>query len=195
MQVVVVLAHPNTDSFSHAVAERAVNAMQGVGHTVHLIDLYRDGFRAAMSADERDAYHSEQPALDPIVIEHGRLVGQSEAIVFIYPTWWSAQPAILKGWLERVMVPGTGFVFDRRGRVRPGLTHVRRIVGISTYGSSRRYVWMVNDNGRRTISRALRMAAGHRTKCAWLGLYSVDTSTPDDRARFLARVERKVAAL
>ena len=53
--------------------------------------------------------------------------------MFVYPTWWSGLPAILKGWLERVMVPGVGFTFDSRtGKVKPGLTHVRRIVGIST---------------------------------------------------------------
>ena len=43
-------------------------------------------------------------------------------LVFVYPTWWSGLPAILKGWLERVMVPGVGFVFDEQtGKVRPGL--------------------------------------------------------------------------
>jgi hypothetical protein len=63
------------------------------------------------------------------------------ALVFVYPTWWSGLPAILKGWLERVLVPGVGFVLDERtNKVRPGLGQVRHLVGISTYGSPRSYV-------------------------------------------------------
>ncbi len=117
----------------------------------------------------------------------------AEILAFVYPTWWSGLPAILKGWLERVMVPGVGFVFDARGRVRPGLPQVRRLIGISTYGSPRTYVRLVNDNGRRTITRALRMSCGWRAKPMWLGLYGIDSSTVDERREFLDRVERAMA--
>jgi putative NADPH-quinone reductase len=131
-----------------------------------------------------------------MVAEHIELVRRAEALVFIYPTWWSSLPAILKGWLERVMVPGVGFVFDEAGKVAPGLTHVRRIVGISTYGSPRRYVRAINDNGRRTLTRALRMTCGvWTTRCRWLSLYATDTATPEKRATFLARVERRMRSL
>jgi len=102
----------------------------------------------------------------------------------------------MKGWLERVMVPGVGFRFNERtGKVEPGLGHVRRIVGISTYGSPRAYVLAVNDNGRRILTRALRVSCGLRTRTTWLGLYAIDTSTPDLRAEFAARVERTLADL
>ena len=113
----------------------------------------------------------------------------------MYPTWWSGLPAILKGWFERVMVPGVGFVFDAKGKVRPGLKNVRRLVGISTYGSGRMYVKAINDNGRRTILRAMRLSTGLRTRSRWLGLYGIDTSTADDRAEFLDRCERLARSL
>jgi putative NADPH-quinone reductase len=148
-----------------------------------------------MTAEERTAYHSPAPLLDPIAAEHAALLQRTDAIVFVYPTWWSAQPAILKGWLEKVMVPGVGFRFDERGKVRPGLTNVRHLVGISTYGSPRLYVRGINDNGRRTITRALRMSCGWRTRTTWLDLYSIDTSTPEQRSAFLDRVERTVATI
>ena len=152
-----------------------------------MIDLYADGFRAAMSLDERIAYHSDEPILDPQVADHAGRLQRAGIVVFVYPTWWSGLPAILKGWLERVMVPGVGFRFDEQtGKVRPGLQHVRRIVGISTYGSPRRYaVLFVNDNGRRMLTRALRMSCGLAHPDAWLGLYGMDTTTVDDRTAFL----------
>jgi NAD(P)H dehydrogenase (quinone) len=195
MQVLVVLAHPTAGSFNHAIADRACTALRTAGHDVHFLDLYALGFRAAMTSDERAAYHTEAPIVDPMVREHAELVRTSAAIVFVYPTWWSSMPAILKGWLERVFVPGIGFQFNEEGKVRPALTHVRRLVGISTYGSPWAYVKAVNDNGRRTIMRTIRINTGWSTRTSWLGLYAIDTATASERERFLERVERKMRSL
>lgn len=195
MRVVVVLAHPNPDSYTHAVASTATDALQSGGHQVTMLDLCSLGFRAAMSADERRAYHSDQPVLDPMVHEHIELIRHADALVFIYPTWWSSMPAVLKGWLERVMVPGVGFAFNDRHRVRPALTNVRQIIGISTYGSPRLVVKAVNDNGRRTIKRALRLSTGLRTRASWLALYSIDACSPEQRAGFLAKVDTRMRSL
>jgi putative NADPH-quinone reductase len=196
MRTLLVIAHPCEDSFCHAAADAALRGLRRGGHEVDVIDLYQVGFRAAMSLEERLAYEGDSPILDEQVAEHVELLQRAEALVFVYPTWWSGLPAILKGWLERVMVPGVGFCFDERSKkVRPGLCQVRRIVGITTYGSPRSYVRVVNDNGRRTLTRALRMSCGVRARPLWLGLYAIDTSTPDDRRAFLRRVERRLGSI
>lgn len=195
MRVLLVVAHPNPDSFGHAIATTAVSAMRHTGHEVDVLDLYAEGFRTAMTREERHAYHGDQPILDPMVQRHADLVRRAEAFVFVYPTWWSTMPAILKGWLERVMVPGVGFVFDAHNRVRPGLMHVRRVVGISTYGAAWPYVKLMHDNGRRTLMRALRLNTALRTRRSWLALYRMDTRTVAQRQHFLANVEQKLTAL
>lgn len=196
MHAAVVIAHPCADSFTAALGARAAAGLRAAGHTVDVLDLYALGFRTAMSAAEHAAYHGDEPILDPLVRAHADLVRRVDALVFVYPTWWSGLPAILKGWLERVMVPGVGFVFDdRTGAVRPGLTNIRRIVGISTYGSPRRYVRLINDNGRRTLTRALRISCGLRTRTRWLGLYGIDTSSDAERSAFAASVERAMRSL
>ena len=196
MRTVLVLAHPRQDSYCAALAGRARAGLLAAGHRVDLLDLHREGFRTAMSPEEREAYHGPQPILDPMVARHAELVLATEALVFVYPTWWSGLPAILKGWLERVIVPGVGFRFDERsGKVRPALTGVRHLVGVSTYGSPATYVRAVNDNGRRTITRALRLSCGWRTRLTWLPHYGVDTSSGSERADFAARVERTMADL
>lgn len=195
MNVLVVCAHPVGDSLTQAAAEAAVRGWTRGGHHVAELDLYDIGFRPAMSLEERRAYHSDRPLIDAQAAEHAALVQAADTLVFVYPTWWGGLPAILKGWLERVLVPGVAFVFDDAGKVRPGLQHVRRIVGISTYGSPWTVVKMLQDGGRRTLLRALRMSCGLRTRTTWLGLYSVDTSGDSDRAAFLDRVEHTMVRL
>lgn len=196
MRALVVIANPCSDSFSHAAAARAVEGLNAAGHHVDTIDLYAEGYRTAMSYEERMAYHGDDPVLDPHVERHIVLVRDAQILVFVYPTWWSSLPAILKGWLERTMVPGVGFRFDEKsGKVKPGLKHVKRIVGISTYGSPRLAVRLVNDNGRRTLMRTLRMSSGLRTRTEWFGLYGMDTASAADRTAFLARIEQRMAGV
>ena len=195
MRVVVVVAHPDPDSFNHAIASTAIASLTRAGHAVTVLDLYAEEFRTAMSYDERHAYHSDRPLLDPMAERHAGVVKRAEALVFVYPTWWSTVPAILKGWLERVLVPGVGFVFDEHQRVRRGLTDVRRVVGISTYRATRLYVKVLNDNGRRTLMRALRLNTALVTRRSWLALYKVDNCSLDQRQAFLKRVDQKMRSL
>ena len=194
MRALVVVAHPCDDSFTHAACAAAVAGLRSAGHDVDVVDLHAEGFRAAMTTEERIAYHGDEPLLDPLARRHADLVLAADLLVVVYPTWWSGMPAILKGWFERVLVKDVAFSFDERGKVQPCL-RLRRIVGVSTYGSPRTYVKLVNDNGRRVVTRALRMSCGWRTRCTWLALYGVDTSTPDQRAAFLGRVERALAGV
>ncbi|MEI7618811.1 MAG: NAD(P)H-dependent oxidoreductase [Actinomycetota bacterium] len=195
MRAVVVLTHPREQSFTRAACDAAVRGLERAGHEVTFFDLYAMGFQPAMTNAEIVAYHSDEPILDPLVAQSAAALRAAQILVFVYPTWWSGLPAMLKGWLEKTMVPGVGFVFNKNHRVRPGLTHVRRIVGISTYGSPRAYVKAVNDNGRRTLMRALRLQTGLRLRSTWLPFYAIDTSTAEQRADFLARVESRMASL
>jgi putative NADPH-quinone reductase len=98
MHVLVILAHPIQGSFSHAIAMRACSGLEQGGHRVTFLDLYELGFRAAMTTEERRQYHGDQPIQDPMVAEHAALVKNADALVLVYPTWWSGQPAIMKGW-------------------------------------------------------------------------------------------------
>ncbi len=92
--------------------------------------------------------------------------------------------------------PSVGFRFDERsGKIRPGLTNIGHLVGISTYGSPKWYVRAINDNGRRTLMRALRVSCGLRVSRRWVGLYAIDSEGHDARSEFAARVEREMSEL
>jgi putative NADPH-quinone reductase len=185
-----VLCHPNPGSFTHAAARAAASAAADAGHRVTLLDLYAEGF-----ADDLCRYQENDSTVAHGTVAHVEAVRNADVLVFVYPTWWSGLPAVLKGWLDKVMVPGVAFSLDERAKVRPGLTHVRRIVAVSTYGSPRRYVRFVNDNGRRILFRALRMSTGWRARTTFVGLYSMDTATAADRERHLVRVADVMGSL
>jgi putative NADPH-quinone reductase len=193
MDMLMVTAHPDPASFCHAVSAAAKAGLERAGHHVTQLDLYGIGFEPAMGVDEHRAYMARVTTSDELVRRHGELLHSVTGLVFVYPTWWSGPPAVLRGWLERVFVPGVAFDFDGNGKLRPGLTHIRRIIGISTYGSPWTYVKIVNDNGRRMITRALRLNCGRHTSTTWLGLYSIDTTGDNERRAFLDRVGHTMA--
>ena len=107
MKVSVILAHPHKGSFNHAIAETAVIALDRLGHNVSFHDLYAEKFDPVLDYDEipRDA------RLDPVVARHCVEIAQADGIIIIHPNWWGQPPAILKGWVDRVIRPGVAYRF------------------------------------------------------------------------------------
>ena len=193
MNIVVVLGHPSADSYCAAIFERIILALESQStHTVTAIRLAEEKFATAMSTAERVAYETSTPLINDETKRHAEVLLQAEALIFVYPTWWSGLPAQLKGWLERVFVLGVAFRFNKNSKIRPNLQNVRHIIGVSTYGSPWRYVKLVNDNGRRTLTRAIRMSTGLRTRTMWCGIYALDTCTQQQREKFIANTTRKI---
>ncbi len=189
-------AHPQRGSFSEALRHTTEAALTRAGHQVQVIELYQEGFRAAMGDAEWQAYRDFRPEPDAQLLVHINALRRAEQLVFVYPTWWFGLPAILKGWLERTMVPGVAFDFNASGQVRGNLGSLRRIVGVATYGSAPWYVHLIGDGGRRTLTRALRMSTPRpwMVRSRWLALYRLDRATDADRAAFLARVDRSLGS-
>lgn len=192
-RAVVVGAHPDPHSFSMALFDAAVDGL-AAGYDVAALDLHRLGFDPVMGEAEWEAYVAGSPVLEGVVAEHAALVAEAALLCFVYPTWWFGPPAMLKGWLDRVFVPGVAFTLID-GRVRPALTQLQTVVGVSTYGASRAYTAFFGDGGRRMLHRALRLNAPGRVRREWFGLHGMDARTERDRSAFLAAVRRGVGEL
>ncbi|GBL21394.1 uncharacterized NAD(P)H oxidoreductase YcaK [Acidimicrobiaceae bacterium] len=191
MNVVVVLGHPSANSYCAAIFDSIVSALERQ-HKVSAIRLAEENFITAISSDERQAYETQSPLISDETRRYAASLQQAGALIFVYPTWWSGLPAQLKGWLERVFVLGVAFRFNSNGKIRPNLNNVRHIIGVSTYGSPWRYVKLVNDNGRRTLTRAIRASTGLRTRTMWHGLYALDTCTAEQRKQFITDTTEKI---
>ncbi len=107
MKISVILGHPNVGSFNHAIAEAAVGALRGLGHTVWFHDLYREGFDPLLEGAEIP----DGAALGAMVAGHCEEIAAAEGIVIVHPNWWGQPPAILKGWVDRVIRPGVAYTF------------------------------------------------------------------------------------
>jgi putative NADPH-quinone reductase len=195
MRALLVRAGGDEQRVVAAAAEAAARALVAAGHRVDVVDLDVEAFRAAMTAEERAAYHSEQPILSETVRRHAELVRHAELLAFAFPSRGLGLPAVLKGWLERVLVPGVAFHLDERtNRVVADLRHVRRVVGITAYDEPRWRVRLLNDGGRRTLLRALVMLCHRPCRRTWLGLYRAPDASADAERAFLSRIERRLRA-
>lgn len=186
-------AHPGEESLSAALLDATLAGLDRAGHEVVVQRLYADGFAAAMSAGERREYHDEFPPTDPVARRYAEEIGRVQSMVFVYPTWWFGPPAILKGWLDRVLVHGVGFSLDDRGGLHSHLRHVRRLAGVTSYGSPRWVVRLSGDGGRRTINRTLRMMCHPACRTTWHGLYGADEVDHEATGAFVRSVEEGFA--
>ena len=108
MNVSVILGHPNPLSFNHAIAHAALHVLKGLGHTIFYHDLYAEGFYPNLPLAEFD----ENAELPADIRNYCEELRSSNGIIVVHPNWWGQPPAILKGWVDRVMRPGVTYKFD-----------------------------------------------------------------------------------
>lgn len=192
-RVLVVYCHPYPDSLIGAARDRVRAGLDAAGHEVRVIDLYAEGFDPAFSAWER-AHHHDSPDTKPAIAAHVAALRWCERLVLVYPTWWSAQPAMLKGWIDRVWIDGVAWQLpEGANRIEPLLRNIRRITVVTTHGSSRLVNLAQGDAGRHLVKRSLRFLCSRTTRVRWLALYGVDSIPAADRTRYLTKLERHFA--
>jgi putative NADPH-quinone reductase len=194
MRVLVVYCHPNSDSFTGAMRDRTMTALTAAGHDIRLTDLYADGFDPTLSCDERRTH--KEPGVAPALQRYADDLRWAQALVLVYPTWWSGQPAMLKGWIDRVWVAGVAWELPVGANVlRPLLRNIRRIVVVTGHGSSKFVNALEGEGGKRTVTRSLRAMCSRRTRTRWCAIYGLDHASEAARERFLSKVARTMSRL
>ena len=131
MNLLLLLAHPDPASFNHALAAAVRDALQADGHRVVFHDLHAEGFDPLLPADEIQ----KNAILPPDIQRHGDELRAADGIVVVHPNWWGQPPAILKGWIDRVVRPGVAYRFregDNGEGVPVGLLQARAAVVLNT---------------------------------------------------------------
>jgi NAD(P)H dehydrogenase (quinone) len=196
MRLLFVHAHPVPESLSTALCTAAVETARAKGHDVRLIDLHAEGFNPVMSTDERRGYTEDVP-IPADLVPQVEALQWAEALILVYPTWWYSQPAILKGWMDRVWRPGIAFTLHDEGqRLRPALANIRLIGVITSFGSPWWFwTFLIGAPGRKIVLRGLRFCTNRRTQTFWLGLHEIDDQTDTTRKRYIDKVRARIAQI
>ncbi len=107
MNISVILAHPNKQSFNHAIAETAVTRLRANGHDVIFHDLYYEKFDPILASHEIP----DEAPLPNDIETYCKEISSADGIIIIHPNWWGQPPAVLKGWVDRVIRPGVAYKF------------------------------------------------------------------------------------
>jgi putative NADPH-quinone reductase len=108
MNILIILGHPDKNSFNHAIAETCRNKLLNNGHSVIFYDLYKEEFNSILNTDEIP----KNGVIDYTIKKHCADLANSDGIIIIHPNWWGQPPAILKGWIDRVIRPGIAYEFE-----------------------------------------------------------------------------------
>lgn len=192
MRVLYLYCHPLEESFHAAIRNEALAGLAAAGHEVDLLDLYAEDFDPVMRADQRRRYHDLSVNRQGLESYVARLQA-AEALVVQFPTWSFGPPAMLKGFFDRMFMPGVGFDISDPANVRPLLTNFHSITGVVTYGRPWWNAVLVGDPPKKTVMRYLWFMAGRKPRMAYLPLYHMNVATPDQRSAFLARVKAAMA--
>lgn len=187
----IVYCHPWEGSFNHAVLEAVCAGLARAGRAFEVCDLYADGFEPAMTREELARY-SEGVALDPLVMRYQEQLSRADRLVIVSPVWWNDLPAMVRGWLDKVMLPG--FSWDATGAGLAGkLQHIERVDVYTTSSNPTDYMRERLGNG---IQGTVIDATFWQLGCgggAWHNFGGIDASTPEQRAAWLAQVEGELA--
>ena len=195
MKILLVYCHPQPGSFTASARDTAIAALHAAGHEVDLLDLYAEGFNPVMDAGERAGYHTRGDNRLPVADHLDRLKA-AEGLVFVYPTWWYAQPAMLKGWLERVLIPHETFTMPEGNQpIRGLMQNIRLLAVVTSLGSPKWWWWLVGRPGQRILLSGIRVLCHPRCKTLWLALHRIDVVGEAERKAHLDRVRAVLGAL
>ncbi|MEO1777173.1 MAG: NAD(P)H-dependent oxidoreductase [Pseudomonadota bacterium] len=181
----VLAAHPVPDSYNQALHAQVVETLDARGWSVDDCDLYAEGFSPVLTEDERRNYHETPDNITPVRGYVDRLRA-ADALVMVFPVWNFGYPAMLKGFLDRVFLPGVSFKLDD-GKVVPNLTRIRRLAAVTTYGGTRMRAMLCGDPPRKCVTRAVWHVCRPRTT-KYLALYDMNRADDAKRRGFLKHV-------
>ncbi|QCQ91110.1 NAD(P)H-dependent oxidoreductase [Rhodococcus sp. SGAir0479] len=185
MRVAVYLAHPGPDSFNRALFDAVTAELRARDVDVLAHDLYAEDFDPALTAAETDTVATSATRSGAVVREHQAEIATVDALVFVHPNWWGMPPAVLTGWIQRVLAPAVAYKLDTADGEPAGLLRARRALVLNTsdtpaerehteFGDPLERIWascvlpyVGVDDVRRVVFRTV-TDSDDRTRADWL---------------------------
>lgn len=190
MRVLVLHSHPLDESYGRALYRQTCDSLVKAGHQVDGCNLYEEGFDPVLSAHDRAIYHT-YPDNTALVKPHVDRLLAAEAIVIVTPVWNFGFPAMLKGYFDRVWLPGVSFALED-GKLTPTLRHIRKLAAVMTYGGTSWRAFLVGNPPKKIVTRVLRAQIKLGAPVKYLAHYDMNNCTDQTRAQFLDKVRREM---
>ncbi|MBB3133960.1 putative NADPH-quinone reductase [Rhizobium pisi] len=187
MRVLVLHSHPVEESYGKALYKQTLESLQKAGHEVDACDLYAENFDPVLSRHDRLAYH-DYPGNTALVKPYVERLKQAEGLVLVTPIWNFGFPAILKGYFDRVWLPGVSFELVD-GKVESRLRHISKLAAVLTYGATPFRAFVAGNPPKKIVKRVLRAQINPLRPVTFLAHYDMNNCTEETRARFLEKVK------
>jgi putative NADPH-quinone reductase len=171
----IIYAHPPGEGMNSSLRSVLEEHLRASDKPYRLIDLYRDGFQPAMTAEEREIFFDcAGESTDALVRDYHRALRETDHLVFMFPLWFYDEPAILKGFFDRVCLPNFAYAYTASGPA-PLLTHIKKVTVLTTSGAPTELYSALSDNWveKHFIGRIVRNfvgAAAEGDTAVWLNL-------------------------
>jgi NAD(P)H dehydrogenase (quinone) len=197
MRVAIVFNHPYEGSFCTAILQSVMRGLQTAGHEIDVLHLDKEGFDPVMRAADLKGFTLGTP-VDPMILEYRARLEQAEHLILIFPIWWELMPAMMKGFIDKVIFPGVAYDYDKSGHFPRMIKRWRQLKGITlitTMNSPSLVYRLVFGNA---IKKALfagtfwKMGYRHRK---WINFGMVKFVSQEKRKRWLTQLTGRFSDL
>ena len=191
MKVAVVFNHPYEGSYCNAILESVKSGLQKANHELDIIHLDKENFNPVMTAEDLKAFRDKKP-VDLKVIEYKKRLEQADHLVFIFPIWWELMPALMKGFIDKVIFPGVAYdyVNGSNTRMKPLMTNIKGVTVITTMNTPRILYRLIFGNAvQKALMRGTFWKLGYKNR-KWISLNMVKSVSDEKRKSWLSKIEK-----
>lgn len=186
MKTTIIYAHPYEKSFNNAVLQTVKKTLSD--KDLNIIDLYEDGFNPALEKQDLKLFNKGETT-DELIKKYQKIIKQTDNLVFIFPIWWAGPPAILKGFIDKVMLKKFAYVYTKKGLIK-GLLKIDKATILTTSQAPKIAFGLLYGN---PIKKAfgigfLKTVGVKRVK--WINFSKASTSTQEEREKHLKKIEK-----
>jgi NAD(P)H dehydrogenase (quinone) len=192
MKVVIVFNHPYDGSYCNAILQAATAGLRKANHEIDVIHLDKDGFNPVMTSADLNAFRL-QKAIDPQALAYNERIKDADHLVFVFPIWWELMPAMMKGFVDKVIFPGLAYTYKDTSNtyMKPLWTNVKGITIMTTMNTPNWAYWLLFGNA---IKKALLLGTfwktGYKNR-KWISFNQVKMVSAEKRKNWLVDIEKR----
>ncbi len=188
MKTVIIFSHPWHGSFNKAILDRVEQGLTNRKKEYEIIDLYKDEFNPVLDEENLKGF-STGSSVDDNVQKYQKLLKEADELVFIFPIWWYDVPAILKGFIDKVMLKDFAYTETKSRLLKGLLTHINKTTVITTSGGPTWYLKLFGGNTIKKVFIKSTLKAVGIKNAKWINCSKTLPNNNTEREKFLEKIQ------